>query len=111
MYIDLVRAHTPEEAAESEACEICGESFVVGSFYAMLCTDDNVICGDACPACAGALGRLNPERFPTPKELAAARLSHPDPVWGSAEEAQAAYERGGPDYAALATARVERAAR
>ncbi len=111
MYVDLIRVHTPEESAEEVACAVCGERFVLGSVYAMLCTDEDVILGPACPACVEALGRRNRERFPSAEELAAARLRFPEPVWGSVEEASAAEEGGGPDYVALATARVERAER
>ncbi len=109
MYVELNRAHTPEECAREEACEICGERFVVGSVEALLCTDGDMILGHACPACIEMLGRRNPERFSTLEEYEAAKLRFPGPIWSSGEEAQRAWDEGAPHAAALAASRIERA--
>ncbi len=109
MYIELNRAHTPEECAREEACEICGQRFVVGSVEAQICDDLDMILGLACPACVEALGRRNPQRFPTSEELAAAKLRFPGPLWPSVEEATRAWDQGPAYHAIMAATRINRA--
>jgi len=96
MFIDLMRAFEPSEIGHEEECGVCGETFAAGAVVASAATDHRDGMGNACPACVEALGRRNPERFPTIEVYEEANRRYPEPVFGSVEEVMRLEERRDP---------------
>ena len=96
MIIELMRAETPEAVGREENCAICARPFRTEVVLAMPWTEGGTDMDGrlACPACVEALGRYLPDKFPTIEEYEAAKLRYPEPLFGSQEEAESAWDRG-----------------
>ena len=116
MIIELMRADTPEEVGRQAECAICERPFRTEVIIATpWTTDGGTDMGDgrpACPACVEALGRYLPGKFPTLEEYEAAKRRYPEPLFGSQEEAQSAWDRRrDPHGEIVAALRIERTSR
>ncbi len=72
-------------------------------------TDNRADGGMLCPACVEAMGDYRPDLFPTLAEYEESKARWSGPIWGSVEEATAAWSSGAPYRATLEANTVSRA--